>query len=228
MGAIVSLGLLAQAIAPPSFEVASVKSNKSGSGSSWDRFCDGRFIASNVTLHHCIQLAYGVKEYQISGPAWLSSERYDIEAKTDSPVPPDQQRTMLQTLLADRFKLKLHRDVKQLRVYVLVAGRRGFKLHAVEPGPERDRAGQGFISGQKMPLSRLADKLSQVLDRPVLNRTEIGGVFDIELKWDRDGSDDASSVFAAVEEQLGLKLESRKGPVEILVVDQAEKVPTEN
>lgn len=234
--ALCSIALTAQVAAPPSFDVASVKPNKSGSGSSSQNYGHGSLIATNVTLHDCIKLAYGVKDYQISGPVWLNSEHYDIAAKTESPVTADLFRTMIQTLLAERLNVKVHRETKQLPVYALVAGKNGLNLHAVDAGPEKDGLGRGYISGQRMSMANLADKLSQLLDRPVIDRTGTKGVFDVELKWVADGErrregdnpDGPTSVFTALQEQLGLKLEAGKGPVEMIVVDHAEKEPTGN
>jgi uncharacterized protein (TIGR03435 family) len=231
---------------PAAFEVASVKPNKSGNGSSRFNSGHGRLTATNVSLKSCIYFAYGIKDYQISGPEWLSSERYDITAKAASGVPDKQLMPMLQTLLQDRFKLRLHRQTKELPAYALVVGKGGPKLHEVETGPEQDNAGRGRLSARKISMPRLAEILSRHMDRPVLDMTGIKGVFDLTLDYAPDDahstmaprgggaggiatdSPSGPSIFVALQEQLGLKLEARKGPVEILVIDYAEKVPTEN
>jgi uncharacterized protein (TIGR03435 family) len=228
------------------FEVTSVKPNKSGNGSSRFNFRHGRLTATNVSLKSCIYFAYRIKDYQISGPDWLNSERYDIAAKAASGVPDEQLMPMLQTLLRDRFKLRLHRQTKERPVYALVVGKGGSKLHEVEAGPGKDNAGRGHLSAQKISMPRLAEILSRHMDRPVLDMTGVKGVFDLTLDYTpddargtpapRDGGVEAiatdsptgPSIFVALQEQLGLKLEARKGPVEILVIDYAEKVPTEN
>ena len=222
-------------LAQPAFDVASVKPNRSGSGNSTHHDRHGTLTATNVTLQYCIKLAYGVKDYQIVGPAWLSSERYDIQAKTSN-SDPAQYRAMIQTLLADRFKLQVRRGTKDLPVYALVVGRRGPKLHETEAGAEHDNAGRDRLIGQKMSMAHLADRLSQLVGRPVLDMTGLDGVFDLELRWtpdderrrEGDTSDGPSSIFTAIQEQLGLKLEARKAPLEIIVVEHAEKVPSEN
>ena len=219
-------GLMAQPAASPAFDVASVRPNRSGSGNSSHRDRNGALTATNVTLQYCIKLAYGVRDYQIVGPDWLNSERYDIQAKTAPNVTPDQYKAMIQTLLAERFQLKVQRDTKELPVYALTVGKRGPKLQPVDAGPERDRLERDRLSAQKMSMAHLADRLSQLLGRPVLDMTGIEGAFDIELSWAAD--DPASSILSAIQEQLGLKLEARKAPVEIIVVEHAEKVPTEN
>jgi uncharacterized protein (TIGR03435 family) len=233
--AVCFIALKAQVAVSQTFEVAAIKANKSGSGSSSDHYRNGMLIARNVTLHHCMELAYGVKDYQISGPSWLGSERYDISAKAQASTSANDYRPMLQALLVDRFKLLVHRETKQLLVYSLIVPKNGSKLHVVEGGTENSRSGRGYISAKTMTTGRLADILSRVLERPVLDSTGLKGTYDIELKWTpdegqrREGDPDGpSSIFTAVQEQLGLKLEGHRGPVEIIVVDHAERVPTEN
>jgi hypothetical protein len=197
----------AQGPARPSFEVASVKPNK---GSShlvhMQPSPGGRFNAENVTLRILMQYAYDVKEFQISGgPEWTNTERYDAAAKAEgSPTGQQMMGPMLQTLLEDRFKLAVHRETRQLPL----------------PGSH---------------MAELAASLSMALRRDVIDRTGLGGEFDIRLNWaieapatpgaTPDLSPDApgSSLFTSLREQLGLKLESAKGPVEVLVIDHAEK-----
>jgi bla regulator protein BlaR1 len=218
-----------QAAVAASFEVASVKPNRYGAAASTFRARNGSLHSTNVSLRDFIRWAYGVKDYQVAGPDWLTSQRYDIVAKAPAAVPDDRLMPMLQALLAERFKLAIHRETKERAVYALVAGKNGSRLHEVEAGREQSSGGRGSLSAQKMSMSQLADTLSQRVDLPVLNTTGIEGVFDIELKWAPDGDNaNGPSIFTAVQEQLGLKLEQRKGPMEIIVVDHAERVPTEN
>jgi uncharacterized protein (TIGR03435 family) len=217
------------ASAPTAFEVASVRPNMSGSHSS--RFSSGKggLNTSNVSLRDFVRWAYGVKDYQVTAPDWLATQRFDIAAKAEASVPNDQLMAMLQALLVERFKLVVHRETKERTVYSLVVGKNGPKLHEVDAGPGRTTDGRGSLSGQKMSMSQLADSLSKSMTLPVLNMTGIKGAFDIELKWAPDeDSANGPSIFTAVQEQLGLKLEPRKGPMEIIVVDHAERVPTEN
>lgn len=229
--------------APPAFEVASVKrSQPDGSGMSMTSDL-GRLTLRNVTLKFCIEAAYRAKDYQLSGgPGWLGSESYDIDAKAAGPAKDEELRLMLRTLLAERFKLSLHREQKEAPIYALVVGKDGIRVHEVEPGdgPEM-RTGRDRLSGRKVPMSGLAAALSNVLGRPVQDVTGLSGVFDLTLKWTpdesqavqkpgvqggvapADGTATDASLFAAVQEQLGLKLEARKGLVEIFVIDHAER-----
>ena len=217
--------------APTAFEVASVRLNRSDSGSSRFSSNKGSVRSTNVSLRDFIKWAYGVKDYQVMGPDWLASQKFDIVAKAEAPVSDKQLMAMLQALLAERFKLAIHHETKERAVYELVVGKNGSRLHEVEAGPQHSTGGRGSLSAQKMSMSQLADSLSRTVSLPVLNMTGIKGVFDIELKWaPDDGRDNANgpSIFTALQEHLGLKLEQRKGPMEIIVVDHAQKNPTEN
>jgi uncharacterized protein (TIGR03435 family) len=229
-----SCGAYGQTPAPPAFEVASVKPNPSGDHHSSSHTNNGSVVMRNVSLKQVVEMAYDVKDYALSAPDWLDTERFDISAKPPSGTPQNQFEPMLQTLLADRFKLAVHRESKVMSAYALVAGKNGPKLHAVEAGGGSHRNSDGGkLTAQKVSMPQLADFLARHLDRPVIDKTELAGVFDFELRWAQDDShstDSASgpSIFTAVQEQLGLKLQSQKLPVEILVVDHAERVPTEN
>jgi uncharacterized protein (TIGR03435 family) len=236
----VSFGAAGQSVAAaPAFEVASVKLiQKVRNAEGWS-FSDvkiagpGRLVATNASLDECIRWAYEVKEYQVSGPPWLNSDTvtYNIEAKAPPETPAKQIRLMLQTLLAERFKLALHRESRMLSVYNLVVAKNGHKLQ--EAAPE-GRAGlfsdssltSVNVSSQRASMAGLANKLSLDVGRPVFDRTEIKGFFRISLEWAREG--DGASVFTAVQEQLGLKLEGAKAPIEVLVNDHAQRIPAEN
>jgi uncharacterized protein (TIGR03435 family) len=247
--------------APPAFEVSTVKHNKSGSSSSNSNFHDGRFTASNVSLKNLLQYrAYGIPESRIlGGPQWISSERFDIEAKTDSAVADrlrtlahDQRRiqtqAMFQQLLAGRFKLAVHWETRDLPVYAMAVAKKGPSLHpSKQPdGHSGTSSNDGQFTAQGLTLAQLADALTQELSRElgrvVIDKTGIQGRYDFALKWmpdtgaalmnDRtDGSaalpDFGPSIFTAIQEQLGLKLESTKGPVQVLVIDHVE-MPSEN
>ena len=195
--------------------------------------------------------AYNVRDYQMSpeGPGWIRSDRYDIVAKVDGEGRPtmDQVRQMLQKLLADRFQLKLHRETKELPVYALVIGKKGPTLmESAADAKSSMRFGAGQFTGSKVSMTQLALFLSNALARPVLDGTGLMGTYDFKLQWTPDagqlpglggfgpGPDapppsdpNGPSIFTAVQEQLGLKLESQKGPIEILVLDHAAK-PSEN
>jgi uncharacterized protein (TIGR03435 family) len=241
-------GALGQASAvSTAFEVASVKTNQTsrggGEGSERENIASspGSLTMLNVSLRSCILWAYRVRTYQISGPASLSSDRYDIVAKTSSPAADDQLRLMLQTLLADRFKLALHREKKELPVYWLVAGKGGPKiLAAAGEGNSTMRPAGGGLEFRNFSMPELADRLSArpfSVDRPVLDKTGLSGLFDFtikladnaaELKHTLEGMERGGSDFALFLEQLGLKLQAQKGPAEILVINRVEKAPVEN
>jgi uncharacterized protein (TIGR03435 family) len=215
--------------APPAFEVASVRLNRSDSRSSRFSSGKGNLYSTNHSLRDFIGWAYRVKDYQIVGPDWLTTQKFDIVAKAEAPVSDDRLMAMLQALLAERFKLAIHRETKERTVYELVVGKNGPSLHEVEAGPGSSTDGRGSLSAKKLSMFQFADSLSQHVNLPVLNMTGIKGAFDIELKWaPEEDSANGPSIFTAVQEQLGLKLEQRKGPMEIIVVDHAERVPTEN
>jgi uncharacterized protein (TIGR03435 family) len=207
-----------------------------------------------------IALAYRIQEFQITGgPNWVGSDRFDVEGKAEDPnARPDQLRLMLQSLLEDRFKLRLHHQGKQVSVYALVVGRSGPKIklspdqtspdvNGPSPpgaGPNRGaiRFGAGSLTGNAATLSWFTTVLSQRLDRTVVDKTKLTGRFDFRLQWTPGlgeapygpGGDilppadsTGPSIFVALQEQLGLKLESARGPVEVFVIDQVEK-PTGN
>jgi len=230
----------AQSQAAPAFEVASVRVNSSGNGHHSVERDTGRITMTNVDLKSAIALAYGVTESQVSGPGWLDSERYDVIAKAPEGAKEDEQPAMLQTLLADRFKLRAHRETRETSVYAIVVAKNGPKFQPVEGGANDGgvSSSAGHMTAHKIPMARLATFLGSAraqLDRPVVDMTGLQGVFDLNLVWEPDRPERAKndgesgpSLFTALQEQLGLKLESRKAPVEILVVDAVEKTPTEN
>lgn len=202
----------------------------------------GRFTAMDVSLKMLIQFAYGVKEFQISGgSAWIGNDHWEIEVKCDGTVTDSHRKLMVQTLLADRFQLKFHRENREISVYALAVGKNGPKL-----GPPKQEekkrifmqpAPQGLkLVGIRTTMQSLVGFLGMLLDRTVLDKTGLAGEYDFEAAWmpdetqamgmrivgtqtDRAGP----SLAAALQESLGLKLESTKGPVEFLVIDYAEK-----
>lgn len=254
------------------FEVASVKP----SGPQSVRMSDGgpgsrdpeRFSFTSTVLRDLLFLAYGLTDYeqQISGPGWIDTEKYDIAVKIPPGTTKKQFQLMLQNLLADRFKLVVHHETKQLPVYELVIGKNGAKLkesggspgeHA-PPSDDRDRDGfpmlpagsPGFASSfgpglhshwtaHQQSMAALADKLSDRLatGRRVVDKTGLTGKYDFTLAYDMElaggppaAGDDAplASIFDAVQQQLGLKLVAGKALFDVVVVDHAEKVPSEN
>jgi len=243
----------------------------------------GRFVAQNVTVKFLLEEAYGVKDSQLSGtPGWLDSEHYDIEAKAEDAaverertLAPEQRHEqvmlMLQSMLADRFKLALHHETKALPVYALVVAKSGAKLHETPAAPADSAPpeplgkpgsgpaprgsimmkGRGNLEVNGIALSLFADALSRQLGLLVVDQTGLKGEYDFTLKWTPDDgqgqmfrgagdpgtgqpaasapTSDSSgpSIFTALQEQLGLKLESQKAPVDTLVIDHVER-PSEN
>ena len=239
-----------------SFEVASVKRNT-------DRILTvsgvqpgpgGTLFAKATTLKDLIISAYQIKQREIfGGPAWIESERYDIEAKASEPVGWDSGlRPMLKTLLADKFQLRVHTESREMPVYTLTVAKSGAKLKRLEeectPGADGHCGGYvtriGQITGQKVSMAQLADTLSAIMDRPVIDKTSLVGLYnDVKLEWVPDETQyntwgvgaykrlvsdpSGAGLFSAIQEQLGLKLDAAKGSVEVLVIDSATKL-TEN
>jgi uncharacterized protein (TIGR03435 family) len=216
-----------------SFEAASIKPNRSGSNDSSTHTTNGRITAENVSLKRLIERAYGVADYTLSGPTWLGDDKFDIVASQPSGSTPGQMPTMLQSLLANRFGLMVHREPKSLPGYALVSGKKPPTLHEKPAGTGTSTSGgRGTLKGTNVSMAYLADFLSRELDQPVQDQTSLPGVFDVSLEWSPDQTNPASdrlpSIFTAVQEQLGLKLQAQKVIVDVLVIDRAERVPTEN
>jgi uncharacterized protein (TIGR03435 family) len=222
----------------PAFEVASVRVARTGEFQEDRediRSSPGSLTMRHVSLNSCIKWAYGLNDFQISGPAWLDSEKFDIVAKAAGPVKEDQLRLMLQALLAERFKLVLHRDKRKAEVYVLLVGKGGPKFReSKSEGASTMVPGRFGFAAQRTSTSQLAEYLAIPLRRPVLDLTRLPGRYDFALDLtgyagrDTQPDDMASLMLIAVQEQLGLKLEARKGLVEILVIDHIVKTPTVN
>ena len=196
----------------------------------------GRLNYINASLKEIIGQAYKVQQYQVIGPGWIDTERFDIAAEfpphTDGKLLP----SMLQALLAERFKLAIHRDTKQLPVFALTVAKGGPKFQAAESasGVTSHSNGTHWHVTAKVTMQRFAEFLTDEAGRPVVDKTGLNGSYDLTLDWAADNSATANegatgpSLFTALQEQLGLKLESTKGPVETIVVDHAERTPTEN
>jgi len=247
-------GAFGQPGAPsPEFEVASIKPappQAPGRVSTRMSADAGRLTYTNVSLSDVIAKAYSVPHNQISAPAWLDTERFDIAAKIPAGIAMDRIPQMLQALLADRFKLALHRDKKVLPIYRLVVAKDGPKLQPAESSGGLSMGinpGSAHVNGN-VSMAWLADYLSVRLARPVLDQTALDGAYAVALDWVPDPTAEPASMamgqpgvpdgalpaapgpslFTALQEQLGLRLVAAKGPVEILVIDHAGKVPTEN
>jgi uncharacterized protein (TIGR03435 family) len=214
---------------PKEFEVASVKPQAPGDTRGSIGPSPGAFIANGIPLKVLIEIAYRVKDFQISGgPEWIETDRYDVSAKAPTGFIPtgQQMQPMLQALLADRFRLKLHRETRELPAFALVVGKGGPKLTASTFADSRISIGHGIFTGQKIDMAGLADALAMESDRTIVDRTALAGQFDVTLKWTPDAADSdpaAIPLFTAIQEQLGLKLEATKAPVEVLVIDSVQK-----
>ena len=227
----------------PTFEVVSVKPNKSG-----DRMVrfevqpGGRFFASNVPLTFIIRAAYTLVPWQIvDAPSWADSERFDITAVSDRELKEPAMRPggefapvqlMLQSLLADRFNLRAHLEERQTQVYALVRDQRASATNKLIPGKPCDPdCGMSRRPGglnYRGPITILVDFLSEVTGRLVTDATGLVGIFDIDLRWSQDpNAIDGISIFTALSDQLGLRLETRKGTVSMLVIDSVDR-PTSN
>jgi uncharacterized protein (TIGR03435 family) len=241
----VGLGIVSawsQTVHPPdtAFDVASIKPARPEARGYSIRPFPGRLSTENVTLKLLIAEAYHVYDFQISGPKWIDSERYDLEAKIGGDAPPTkaQLRAILQKLLADRFGLSVRRESKEMPVFMLEAGKGGSTL---QPAKHPDSP-VGFrvfqrrqITAENAPLEHLTDALTWFLGRPVLDRTGLEGSFDYKLEWSPDETQlrsqeappetdgNTPSLAAALQQQVGLKLASGKGPVDLIVVEKAER-----
>jgi uncharacterized protein (TIGR03435 family) len=219
---------------PPAFEVASVKPNTTAGPGASTRRGNGTIQFENHSLRRLIQTAYRVKDYAFSGPSWLDSPHFDIVAKLPEGAKFDRMPEMLQALLVDRFKLAVHREEKEMPGFALVVDKKGLRIQSVEPDPNHATSyGPSMVGGNGITMAEFADLLSNSLDRPVKDLTSVPGVYNIKIRWLPDGPvpPDPSGMPGSVNEavaELGLKLEVQKVPVTVLIVDHAERVPTEN
>jgi len=191
------------------------------------------FVARNMTLKILIQLAYGIDANKIVGiPEWMNSQGYDITAKAEggAGLSYQQLQAPLQQLLAERFHLAVHRDSKEMNGFALVVAKGGPKLEATKGVDGTPTMTRSEVRMQNMTLATFALLLGRPVDRPVVDRTGLTGKYDIDLKFAPINATDSQlpSIFTALQEQLGLKLEAEKQPVETLVIDHVDKVPTEN
>jgi uncharacterized protein (TIGR03435 family) len=250
---------------PPAFDVASVKPTKVSGLSYTLIHPGGRFTATNVTLRGLITRAYQLQNNQLEGgPRWVNANAFDIEAKAEGTPPTEQVRLMVQALLAERFKLKMRNEIRQLPIYELAMARSDRKTGSqLRPSSEADclevpplgsgppslfdrshpfcgvlYTPTGYWTGRGVSMEALASNLARVTNRVVLNRTGLPGTFDLDLQWTdlmallQPGgpppdapppADNPMSIFTALQEQLGLKLESTRGPVDVLVIDHVEQ-----
>jgi uncharacterized protein (TIGR03435 family) len=227
----------------------------------------GQMTFTNSSIGDLIQSAYDVKSYQVTGPGWLQTERFDVVARVPAGTTKADSRIMLQHLLADRFRLVLHRSTKEASVYALVVAKGGPKLKestteaVTEPGRVSGGMRMMIAPGARMRMDaqgttipKLVDALGMQVDRPIVDMTGLTGTYDVTLEFAPDpailqakmasmgvpppppdgvgptlaDNGPLATIFTALPEQLGLRLEARKGPVELLVIDSVEKTPTDN
>jgi uncharacterized protein (TIGR03435 family) len=241
--AVIFLTSMSGQTSAPHFEVASVK-RAEGGGPPGDipRNMDtspGHFAMRNVPLRYCLEWAYNLKDFEIVGPDWIQSdERYDIFARAAGPATDDEMRPMLQTLLLERFQMKVHRETREMNAYVLIPGKGPAKVKPA-PADEAPSLGPGpnhSTAFHKFPLSRLTFLLTRRMDHPVVDLTGLTGLYDYSLdlsglsEYSGPKSDEpGTSIFTAIQQDLGLKLEARpKQPIEIFVIDTVNKVPIPN
>ena len=202
----------------------------------------GRFTANGTVAKLLVMLAYDVQESQITGgPSWFGNEKWDIQAKSEN-IQHDvaETRLMLQHLLADRFGLRLHRSTEERPVYVLTVNKSGPKFKASEATSTNLQIGPNSIFLQAGTIDRLTAVLATALGRPVVDRTGLTGSYDLTVQWDdapvRDGGlpgtsdpqsrqaaapsgNERGSIFTAISDQLGLRLDAQRAPVDVLVID---------
>lgn len=249
---------------PLKFEVASIKPSKPDAQGGFIRFMPGGGLnMSNVPLRFMITFAYDVRDFQVSGGAgWVGTERFDVMARPEhaaAEVPDDpakmtdgQRKTVrdqmaerLRALLADRFQLVVHKETKEQPIYALVVSKNGAKLKeakVVEGARQGMSMNRGRLEGMAAPMEMLGQTLSNVTERPVVDKTGLTGKYDFVLEWTPEAGADARAqgfgdgvtspapapggptIFTALQEQLGLRLESQKGSVQNIVIDRAEKL----
>jgi uncharacterized protein (TIGR03435 family) len=242
-----ALVIAISAFAQPAFEVATVKRSPPPEGDRIDinlgTVRNGTLTFGNASLSDCLRFAYGlVSDAQLSGPDWIKSRevRFDVVAQFPPGATRDQLPAMLQSLLKERLGLAVHHEQRELSHLALTVAKNGPKLREVQPDPAAPNSISipGRIVGAEMPMQTLAVLLSRFERQTVIDMTGLKGFYEVKLQWTPDfpplvnGAPaevpPGPSLFTAVQEQLGLKLESRKGPVDVLVVDHADQIPAEN
>jgi uncharacterized protein (TIGR03435 family) len=235
-----ALGFLSLGLAQ-TFEVASIRASQfqSADGEGGQResieVSGDRLTMRNVTLRSCIGWAYNLQDFEITGD--LGADRFDITAKAAAPSTVPMLRSMLGTLLADRFKLTFHRDSRQLSSLTLVVAKGGTKLHiSQEDGPGVLRPSKGAMVARHATMSEFIGTLAGPLRTPVVDKTGLTGRYDFTVDLSSyfaetkagERPDLTGIMMSALREQLGLNLESRREPVEVLVIDHIERNPTGN
>jgi len=233
--------MLAQQSAP-TYRFATIRASEDAEAKGGYNFVPGKLTLENQTLEDCVRIAYGMEVVRSpSAPKWTATQKFDIEVEAARSVDDKEMKGMLRSLLEHRFKLVAHRESKMVPGYALVVSKNGLKIHESEPGPGRISTRLGFMNGQAASMANLAQALSVVSKMPVIDKTALPGVFNFILEWRPDVVEPGAltaeeeeptvlpnmprgpSLVEAVEEQLGLKLQSLKAPLELLVIEQAER-----
>ena len=239
---VVALSVFASVVlaadAPSAFEVASVRPSRDGREAI--DVLPGTVTMRNVRLTGAIRWAYSVLDVQVSGPDWLDTTRFDIIAKAGAPAKEREMKQMMQTLLADRFKLELHRQTKDVNAMVLTVAKGGHKMKEVgQDSSPSFSTGKLNLTGNSASIEQLISFLSRELRLPIVDQTGLTGRYDYFMDINAYITDEmrnqggppleAPSIIAnALQAQLGLKVEAKKMPLEVLVVDKMEKTPADN
>lgn len=229
----------------PAFEAASIKPSKAtDNGSGWHTR-PGYLVINNQTLKGLVAIAYSVPDGRVSGgPKWIEFDRFNVEARAEGPAKEPELLLMLRSMLAERFQLAVHPDTRSAPGFALTLAKNGLKIHPdeteVQPGWNSSQGSQGKIVAQRISMAKVADSLTRMLGTPVVDATNTKGLFTFTLEWTPETARPAAapdsvlpdapagpSLFTVLQQQLGVKLESEKLPVEVVVIDKAEK-PTEN
>jgi len=224
--------------ARPVYEAATIKPNVSGSNSSSTNGSKGQVVFTNVSLKRLIERAYDAKPIQVTAASWVEGVHFDITAKYPPDTKPPDRSLMLRRLLEERFGLVTHRETKELPGYSLVVGKGGLKAKTIETEDSNMNSnGDGradTLTAKGVTMAQLADYLTRQLGEFVIDGTGLTAKYEFEMRFARDQQaaaadpDPAPSIFTALQEKLGLKLQPQKVPVSMVVVDKVEKTPTEN
>ena len=214
------------------FEVASIKARGDVAQKAGTEETPDLVRIENLPLSAIITSAYGVTSFQLVAPDWTTRTRFDIEARPPAPYTSAQRQQMLRNLLVDRFKLQAHNEKRQVTGFDLVVATGGHKLAAATGRTGFFTARPGLIDGPNRTMADLVSTLRSMVSAPVVDRTGLAGRYDLKLTWTPDGGAVAPaselSIFTALREQMGLRLESSKVTIDVVVVDRVERTPTEN
>lgn len=218
---------------PTRFEVVSIRPASPDAMGPIPEMGGTEFRVQGLSLTILVQMAFGINPNQMVIPEWADSAKFDITAKTGSNVPLTylQMRPLLEKMLAERFGMTYHRETREIQGYAMVPAKGGLKLTPAKPGSSKGGGGRsGAIDMPNTTMKSFAGMLTAFIKRPVADKTGATGEYEVKLSYARDGDADSTlpSIFTALQEEMGIKLESAKVPVEMVVIDHLEKTPTEN